>query len=64
MNIKIINNPPPPYSLCHEIYNFGKPFLGHHNYKHALILSDLCLGVEKIFTEKMHFHFLPYLATP
>ena len=28
-----------------EIYNFGKPFLGHHNY--ILGLSDLCLGVEK-----------------
>ena len=34
--------------LCpggHEIYNFGRPFLGHHYY--ILSLSDLYLGVEK-----------------
>ena len=29
----------------HEIYNFGRPFLGHHYY--ILGLSDQCLGVEK-----------------
>ena len=28
-----------------EIYNSGRPFLGHHN--HTLSLSVLCLGVEK-----------------
>ena len=28
-----------------EIYNFGKPFRGHHYY--ILSFSDLCLGVEK-----------------
>ena len=31
----------------HKIYNFGKVFLGHHYY--ILGLSDLCVGVEKIF---------------
>ena len=42
----------PPYhkNPCptgHEIYNFTLPFLGHHYY--ILGLSDLCLGLEKIF---------------
>ena len=38
----------------HEIYNFGRPFLGRHNY--ILSLSNLGLGVEKkIFKEIMHF---------
>ena len=38
----------------HEIYNFGRPFLGHHYY--ILSLSDLSLGVEKkIFKEITHF---------
>ena len=35
-----------PYPDGHEIYNFGRPFLGHHNYIHSL--SDLCLGVKKM----------------
>ena len=30
----------------HEIYNFGRSFLGHHYF--ILSLSDLCLGVEKM----------------
>ena len=29
----------------HEIYNFGRIFLGHHY--HILSLSDVCLRVEK-----------------
>ena len=38
----------------YEIYNFGRPFLGHHYYK--LSLSDLCLKVEKkIFKEIIFF---------
>ena len=46
----------------HEIYNFGRPFLGHHYY--TLSLSDLCLGVEKtIVKEIMHFHYMTYMAT-
>ena len=35
-------------NLCHKghkIYNFGKPFIGHHN--NIFSLSVLCLGVEK-----------------
>ena len=34
-----------PLSGDHEIYNFGRPFLGHHYFK--LSLSDLCPGVEE-----------------
>ena len=48
---------------CHEIYNFRRPFLVRHYY--ILGLSDLCLGVEKkIFKEKMHFHYMTYMAKP
>ena len=47
----------------HEIYNFGRPFLGHHYYIFGL--SDLCLRVKKkIFKEIMHFHYMTYMATP
>ena len=39
-----------PCPGIHEIYNFGRPFLGHHYY--ILSLSDLYLEVEKkIFKE-------------
>ena len=31
----------------HEIYNLGRPFLGHYYY--ILGLSDLCMGVEEDF---------------
>ena len=52
-----------PCPRGHEIYNFGRPFLGHHYY--ILGLSDLCLGIEKkIFKEIMHFHYMTYMATP
>ena len=52
-----------PLSRGQEIYNFGRPFLGHHDY--ILGLSDLCMGVEKkIFKEIMHFYFMTYMATP
>ena len=30
-----------PYPRGHKIYNFDRPFLGHHYYK--LSLSDQCL---------------------
>ena len=47
----------------HEIYNFGRFLLGHHNY--ILILSVLCLGEEKkIFKDIMQFHYMTYKATP
>ena len=46
----------------HEIYNFGRPFLGHHY--NTLSLSESCPGVEKmIFKEIMHFHYMTYMAT-
>ena len=52
-----------PCPRDHEIYNFGRPFLGHQYQK--LGLSDLCLGVEKsIFKEIMHFHYMTYMTTP
>ena len=43
-------------NLClggHKIYNFGRPFLDHHYY--FLSLSDLCLGVEKMFFQEIIF---------
>ena len=48
-----------PCPRCHEIHNFGRPFLGHLYY--ILGLSDLCLGIDKtIFKEIMHFHYMTY----
>ena len=44
-----------PNPTGHEIYNFGRPFLGHLYY--ILSLSDLCLGVE--FKKYIILHFLP-----
>ena len=47
----------------HEIYNFGRPFLGHHY--SILSLSNICLGVEqKIFEEIINFHYMTHMATP
>ena len=42
-----------PLPQNHEIWHFGRPFLGHHNY--ILRLSVLCLGVEsrEYFTPKL-----------
>ena len=52
-----------PCPWGHEIYNFGRPFLGHNNYIFGL--SDQCLRVEKkIVKEIMHFHYMTYMATP
>ena len=46
----------------HEIYNFDRISLGHHNY--ILSLSILCLEVEKkIYKEIMHFYYVTYMAT-
>ena len=48
----------------HEIYNFGRPFLGHHYY--LLGLSDLCLGVEKKIFKDVHqfYTFYPIITFP
>ena len=53
-----------PCPRGHEIYNFGRPFLGHHYY--ILGLSDQCLGVEKkIFYENTAIlHFYPKITSP
>ena len=48
-----------PYPRGHEIYNFGGPLLGNHNY--ILRLSVLCLGVEK---KILKIHFITYMAMP
>ena len=40
----------------HEIYNYGRPFLGYLYY--ALSLSDLCQGGENMFKEIMHFRYI------
>ena len=46
-----------PCPRGHEIYNFGRPFLGHHYF--LLGLSSLYLVVEKnIFKAIMHFHYM------
>ena len=42
-----------PLPRVHEIYNFGRPFLGHDYY--ILGLSDLCLGVKKKIFKKIYF---------
>ena len=44
----------------HEIYNFGRPSLGHYNY--ILTLFNLWLGVFLI--EIMHFHYITFMTTP
>ena len=45
----------------HEIYNLGRPFLGHSNCS----WSNPCLGLEKkIFKEIMLFHDMIYKAKP
>ena len=47
----------------HEIYKFGRPFVGYYN--SIITLSVLCLGVEKKILKKiMHFHYITYMATP
>ena len=38
--------------------SFVRPFIANHNYS----LSDLCLGVNKIFKEIMYFHYMTYMA--
>ena len=35
-----------------EIYNFGRPFLGHHYYILSLILFDPCPSREEDFLKK------------
>ena len=52
-----------PCPWGHDIYNFDRPFLGHHYC--ILSLSDICMGVEQtILKQIMHFHFMTYIATP
>ena len=52
-----------PCLRSHEIYNFGRPFLGHHTC--ILTLSVLCLEEEKkIFKEIMHFHYITFIEMP
>ena len=36
----------------HEIHNFGRPFIVHHNY--IFSLADLCLGAEKNIHKVIH----------
>ena len=51
-----------PWSRGSETYNFRSLFIGHHD--NILSLSDLCLGLKKIFKEINHFHYTSYMATP
>ena len=52
------------YPRAHEIYNFGRPFLGHHYYK--LSLYGPCPGENnKIFKEIHQFcNFYPQITSP
>ena len=55
-----------PCPVGHEIYNFDRPFFGHHYYRYILSLSDLCMGIEqKIFKEVpvIHFHYITCMYT-
>ena len=38
----------------HEIFNFGKFFLGNYYYIYTLSSSDLCQGVEKKIFKDIH----------
>ena len=40
-----------PCPRGHEIYNFGRTFLGHLHYMYIFSLPDLCLRVEEDFKE-------------
>ena len=51
-----------PRPRGHEIYNFGRSYLGYHTCK--LTLCVLFLGEEKIFKEIMNFHNMTYMDTP
>ena len=42
-----------PLLWGHKIYNFGKPYLGHHYY--IFSLSDLCIRRKKIFKRNNAF---------
>ena len=44
-----------PCSKGHEIYNFGRPFLGHHYYNLRFVWTTP-------FKEIMHFHYMTYMA--
>ena len=47
----------------HEIYNSGRPYLGHHYCINSLF--DLCMGVEKILKEIHQINtFYPKITSP
>ena len=48
MTTPLLNNPCPGH---HEIYNFSRPYIGHHYY--ILSLCDLCMGEEKKIFNKI-----------
>ena len=50
-----------PCTRDHEIYNFGRPFLGHHYYK--LSLSDPCPGVRKKTFKDIHLFYTFYSSS-
>ena len=55
-----IRNPAPGVN---KIYNFGRPFLGHHY--DTLSFADLCLGVKNFFLKEiMHFPNMTCMVTP
>ena len=50
-----------PCPGSHEIYNFGRPFPGHHNL--ILRMSVLCLEVERRIFKEIH-QFYPEITSP
>ena len=54
-DMPLLRNPCPG---GHEIYDFGRPFLGHHNFIHSF--SVLCLGVEKKIFKEIHQFYTFY----
>ena len=49
-----------PCEVGHEIYNFGRPFLGHYYY--TLSLSELRPGIEKKIFLKKYINFTLFTA--
>ena len=55
MTYMAMNQHKKPCEVGHEIYNFGRPFLGHYYY--TLSLSELRPGIEKKIFLKKYINF-------
>ena len=52
----------PLYPGCQQIYNFRRPFLGHHFNILVCLIQARQQRLKKIFTEMMHFYYMTYMA--